>query len=114
MLLSEIGGRVRSARLTQHMSQAQLAAALDVSVPYISHIEQGKQAMSVVTLRALCDTLSVSADWLLRNNSQESIRIADEEISQILEGCTAAERSAMLKMLVCMKAALKGAAQNEE
>ena len=47
-MLKQIGERVRGARLSRHMSQAQLAAAIDVSVPYISHIEQGKQAMSIV------------------------------------------------------------------
>ena len=46
-MLKEIGKRVRTARCAKGMSQAQLAVALHVSSPYISHIEQGKQAMSI-------------------------------------------------------------------
>lgn len=42
MMLEEIGMRVKMARITRQMSQAQLAATLDVSIPYISHIEQGE------------------------------------------------------------------------
>ena len=113
-MLKEIGERVRTARLSHGMSQAQLAAALDVSVPYISHIEQGKQAMSVVTLHAICNRLSVSADWLLRNNSSASKQLADEEAAQVLVDCTAAERTAIINMMRSMKAALRSVAQADE
>ena len=114
MMLEEIGMRVRMARMTRRMSQAQLAATLDVSIPYISHIEQGKQAMSIVTLHAICDKLEVSADWVLRNNSPGSKRILDEEIVQILDGCTAAEKNVMLKMMGCMKEGFRSVAPEEE
>ena len=114
MMLEEIGMRVKMARMTRRMSQAQLAATLDVSIPYISHIEQGKQAMSVVTLHAICDKLEVSADWLLRNNSPESKRILDEEIVQMIEDCTVAEKNAMLKMIGCMKEGFRSVAPGEE
>lgn len=113
-MLKEIGERVRFARRAMHMSQVQLAAALDVSVPYISHIEQGKQAMSVVTLAAICDQLAVSADWLLRNNSPESRQLLDEEIAQLLEDCTVAERNAMLKVMGSVKEALRSVSPAEE
>jgi len=113
-MLEEIGMRVKMARMTRRMSQAQLAATLDVSIPYISHIEQGKQAMSVVTLHSICDKLEISADWLLRNNSPESKRILDEEIVRMLEDCSAAEKSAMLKMMSCMKEGLRSVTPEEE
>ena len=113
-MLKEIGERVRKARLAAHMSQAQLAAELDVSVPYISHIEHGKQAMSVMTLKAICDQLEVSADWLLRNNSPQSKQVLAEELAQLLEDCTAAERDAMLKMMKTMKEALRSMAPAQE
>ena len=114
MMLKEIGKRVRSARLEKRMTQAQLAAALDISVPYISHIEQGRQAMSVVVLQALCDELAVSADWILRNNSPESRKIADGEIALLLEDCTVAEKAAMLTMLKAMKEAIRGVASADK
>ena len=107
-MLKEIGKRVRAARNVKNMSQAQLAAALRVSVPYISHIEQGKQAMSVLTLNKICEELEVSADWILRNESLESKQIADEELALLMKDCSAAERTAILKMVECMKDAMAG------
>ena len=101
-MLKEIGVRVRMARNTKRLSQAQLAAALQVSAPYISHIEQGKQAMSVITLSKICDTLEVSADWILRNATPESKRIADEELAIMMKDCLPAEREAIIKMVACM------------
>ena len=107
-MLKEIGKRVRDARHAKNMSQAQLAAALHVSVPYISHIEQGKQAMSVTTLSGICNLLEVSADWVIRNKSPESRRIVDDEILHLLAECSVDERTAILKMVKCMRDALKG------
>ena len=113
-MLKEIGERVRLARLSRHMSQAQLAALLDVSVPYISHIEQGKQAMSIITLQAICNSLEISADWILRNNSPASKQMVDEDIAQLLGDCTVAERSALLDVMVSVKTALRSVAPVEE
>ena len=113
-MLKEIGERIRLVRLSRHLSQAQLAALLDVSVPYISHIEQGKQAMSIVTLRAICNALEISADWILRNNSPASKQMIDEDISQLLGDCTTAERRALLDVMVSVKTALRSVASPEE
>jgi len=107
-VLKEIGKRVKAARNEKGISQAQLAAALHISVPYISHIEQGKQAMSVLTLSKICEELEVSADWILRNESLESKQIADEELAMLIKDCSAAERAAILKMVECMKSAMRG------
>lgn len=107
MRLKEIGERVRLARMAKNMSQAQLAAALYVSTPYISNIEQGKQAMSVMTLNGICEALEISADWVLRNRSPESQRITDEEITRMLMDCTPAEKQAILKLIPSVKEALR-------
>ena len=98
MLLTEVGERVRKARVDQRMSQSQLAAALHVSIPYVSNIEHGKQAMSIVTLAALCNVLNVSADWILYNIAPNSTQSPEREISQLLADCTPAERSEMLRL----------------
>ena len=106
MLLKEIGYRVRMARLAKHMSQANLAEELHVSSPYISNIEQGKQAMSIVTLCGICEVLEVSADWILCRRMPEAGR-KQNELEEILSDCTPAERSAMLRLLKDMKDMLR-------
>ena len=104
-MLKEIGLRVKKARNAKNMSQAQLAGALHVSVPYISHIELGKQAMSVITLSRLCAELDVSADWLL-NGIEGQIAGHDETMKGLLSDCTPAERTAIIKVIAVMKASI--------
>lgn len=54
-----IGERVRSARLSLGLSQAQMAENCGLSVPYISRIEQGKGNPTIAALGALAEALSV-------------------------------------------------------
>jgi transcriptional regulator with XRE-family HTH domain len=104
--LQEIGARVRKARMSKHLSQAQLAEQLNLTPPYISHIETGKQVMSVRVLAKLSDVLGVSADWILRNNTTDALAITHDEISELLSDCTPTERSAILRMITELKRTL--------
>lgn len=101
--LKEIGARVRKARLAKSYSQSQLAEILDVSPQYISNIEAGKNAMSIVMLMKIVDTLGVSADWVLRCNTQEAVQITTNEFNVLLKDCTPEERDALMRMLQGMK-----------
>ena len=65
MLNSEIGGRVKQSREEAAMTQEQLAEGIGVSVQYISDMERGKVGASVATIIKICDTLKVSADYIL-------------------------------------------------
>ena len=101
--LQRIGSRVKQARLARHMTQQQLAEAADISVSFLSNIENGRQVMNVETLIALLDCLNISADWLLNNSTEYANRAAAFEIEQELSACTAKERSAILKLIQLMK-----------
>lgn len=99
MVLKEIGERVRQARMRKGMTQAQLANALEVSAHFLSNIEQGKQAMNVLTLSGICEALEVSADWILRASTPEAHRITEDELVNKLRSKSPAEKSAMLKLI---------------
>lgn len=103
----EVGTRVRKARLNKNLSQAQLAEMLELTPPYISNIEMGKQAMSIIVLAKLCDALDVSADWILRSNTRDALSIDTEELSNLLSDCTPAERSAILRMAEELKKTIR-------
>ena len=90
--LQEVGARVKEARMRKHLSQAQLADLLGLTPPYISNIETGKQNMSITALAKISDVLEVSADWLLRNNTADALAITADELHELLEDCTPAER----------------------
>ncbi len=109
MDLKEIGARIRQARTLRGLSQADLARTLRISAPFLSNIEQGKQVMSIATLYGICEALDVSADWVLRCSTPAARQIADEELAQLLEDCTPAEKAALLRLLRDLKELLRAA-----
>ena len=42
-----VGSRIRDARINRRMSQADLAAKANISLPHVSNIEKGKTSMKL-------------------------------------------------------------------
>ena len=103
ILLQEIGQRVRKARLSKHMTQAQLAEAAGLSASFVSNLETGRQAMNIRALIAISNTLNVSTDWLLNNETASAAHETALEIEKELSSCTAREREAILQLILVMK-----------
>lgn len=59
------GQRVKAARLFLQMSQTQVARACDITEGAYRAIELGRSEPRTKTLRALCEVLGRSADWIL-------------------------------------------------
>ncbi len=62
---SEMGGRLRDARLSRGLSLRELAQRLGVSPSLISQVETGRAKPSVSTLYAIASELEISLDELL-------------------------------------------------
>lgn len=62
---SEVGARVRQLRLLNDYTQAEFAELLDISITFLSEIENGKKGLSQETLARLCSILHVTADYIL-------------------------------------------------
>lgn len=105
--LKEIGERIRRVRTEKHLSQAQLAKILHVSPPYISNIEQGKQAMRITVLSGISDVLGVSADWLLKNKPNEIAEITIDKMTELLADCSPEEKEAILRIIKDVKTTLR-------
>ena len=58
-LLSRIGGRIRAVRTEANLTQAQVAERAVISNEFLSKIERGRAAPSVVTLYRIADALGV-------------------------------------------------------
>lgn len=61
----EIGQRIRQLRANLDYSQMQFAESVDISIPFLSEIENGKKSMSQEILHRICSKHAVSADYLL-------------------------------------------------
>lgn len=59
------GTRLREIRKSYGDKQPSIAALIDVSVPQVSDIENGKKGTTLEKLAILCEHYNVSADYLL-------------------------------------------------
>ncbi len=79
----EIGQRIRKLRISLDFSQMQFAESIDISVPFLSEIENGKKSMSQEILHRICSIHQVSADYLLFGyevNTDSQIMVELEQI----------------------------------
>lgn len=61
----KIGQRVRQLRILNDYTQAKFAELIDISINFLSEIENGKKGLSQDTLAKICKQLNTSADYIL-------------------------------------------------
>ena len=97
----EIGERVRECRLKAGYTQAQCAEIMDISINFLSEIENGKKGMSQETIYKFCKNLEISADYILFGSQQNKLpnklidtvnNLSDDELSILSNYITALER----------------------
>lgn len=101
-----IGQRVKELRTLNHMSQAGLAERVDMSVPYISHIETARKQASLKTLLLIANTLGVTVDSLLNGNQANDSFEYVTEITQLLEDCSRYEKQIIYEIALAAKRSL--------
>ena len=65
---ASLGKRIANIRKIEGLTQAELSEKIGISEKYLSRIEGGKQAPSIVIIAQICEALCVSADNLLSLN----------------------------------------------
>ena len=83
-----VGSRIRDARINRRMSQADLAAKANISLPHVSNIEKGKTSMKLETFIRIIEALQVSADSLLRPDVPEVRSLYQSEFDELLADCS--------------------------
>lgn len=61
----EIGQRIWKIRESRKMSREKLAELLNITPVFLACVEYGQKGVSLTTLKKMCETLQVSADYLL-------------------------------------------------
>lgn len=77
---TEIGQRIHQIRIENGYTQAEFAEAIDISINFLSEIENGKKGLSQETLAKICLKMHVSADYILfgkQNNNRSLLEIAN-------------------------------------
>ena len=104
--LSKVGNRIKKARKSKGISQVELAEKLDISVPHLSNIENGKINVGLDIFMDITDVLGISADWLLNINSDSSSPIPDQAM-QLFADCTDSEFQTLLNVAREIKNSLR-------
>ena len=65
MLKEELGKKLKEARISQKLSQTQVAERLGIAQPVYQRFEAGIYECNYEQLKTLCDILDISADYLL-------------------------------------------------
>lgn len=106
-ILNAIGARIREVRLKKKMSQQELGAAANVSLPHISEIELGKSQMRLSTFIRIAEALQVSTDYLIRPNVPEVNAIYQSEFEEIISDCSPMEIDSIFRIVRELKATMR-------
>lgn len=94
--LKEMGKRIQNRRKQQGYTQEQLADMMNVSIQMVSNLERGNKAIRIDNLINLCESLDISADYILtgKENAADISALA-ARISQLTD-----KDQKMIEMLV--------------
>ncbi len=106
-----IGQRIRVIRKARKLTQAALAEHANLSVPYISHIENGIKQASLQAVVNIAEALACTADKLLYEDQLDRCNNWQPELVELLSGCTAAEQQFLLEVLIAVKHCAKTQAE---
>lgn len=98
----KIGQRIRKIRKAHGFSQEELAEKINISTTHMSHIETGNTKLSLPVFVELAAALDVRTDDLLESNTTTTSAVM-EEVSAVLERCTAQEAKIILDIVKAAK-----------
>lgn len=98
-----IGKRVHDFRILNEYTQAQFAEYMDISINFLSEIENGKKGMSQETLYRLCSHFNISADYILFGTASDSSAAGKDRLVDIAGTLSAEEIDAVIDYLKALK-----------
>ena len=102
----KIGQKIRKFRKAQGLSQEQLAEAVNISTPHMSHIETGNTKLSLPVLVNISQALHCSVDDLLFDNPLHQKNNALKQIESVLNACTPKQTVIISEIIKSAKAAM--------
>lgn len=102
-----IGERIRELRETLSLTQAELAARVNVADSYISLIEHGKKQASLEIYITIANALGVTLDELLYGNQVNNPSEYQTDMDMILSDCSSFEKKVIYEMSKTLKKLLR-------
>ena len=92
----DLAKRIRQIRIDNHLTQEQVAKALDATPGYICNVENGRTAMSLRMLVYFAKLTNVTLDSLVGSYTATAI---DNEIMGLLSDLSDSEKIKLIKMI---------------
>lgn len=102
-----IGQRIKIARIKKGMTQETVSDLIDITPGYMSNIETGKTKVSLPTLIAIANVLSITVDTLICDSLQTSKVIFEGEAKTLFDDCDEYEVRFLVDLLKAGKEALR-------
>lgn len=103
----KIGKRIRELRLQQGYTQEAFAEAVDLSAPFISHIERASKKASLETISRIAATLNVTVDYLLTGTQSVDAAAFLPELEVLLKDCLPHEKQIIVDVAEATKKSLR-------
>ena len=103
----QVGARIRERRKLIGCTQEAFAEAIDLSAPFVSHIECGRKKASLDTLVRISVALNVTVDWLLSGTSTIGASAFLPEIQKLMDDCLPYERRIIFDIAEATKKSLR-------
>lgn len=94
-----LGRQIRAAREKLHMTQEDLAAAVDYSVDHMSVIERGVKTPKLDKLIAIANVLGVATDYLLQEDLNTAVQLQASDVSEKIKSLPIERQRKALKVL---------------
>lgn len=96
----DLAKRIRQIRIDNHLTQEQVAKALDATPGYICNVENGRTAMSLRMLVYFAKLTNVTLDSLVGSmDSSYTSTAIDNEIMGLLADLSDSEKIKLIKMI---------------
>ena len=102
---SAIGQKLQLLRREKGITQEFIATGLDVTVGYISNVENSKVKMNLRVLSYYANLLGVSIDYLIHTESTSNTatpNMLDTEIFKLIQNFTDSEKEKLIRILRVM------------
>lgn len=102
-----IGKRIKIARIKKNLTQEVLADKIGVTPQHVSNIETGNSSVSLPTLVAIANILTVSVDELLCDTVLISKAVFEKEAQELFTDCNEYEVRVLVDVMKATKESLR-------
>ncbi len=88
-----LGERIQEIRISKGLKQMALAHKANLSLSYMSQVENGNKRIRLQPLLQIAEALDVTADTLLVGNQKEHKKYCDSDFDAIISDCNQYEKN---------------------